>query len=136
MILCDTGPLVALIVKSDQDHARCVASAKAMTEASFLTTWPCVTEAFHLLSRGGGVPAQNELWSYLVDGIVQLHLPDAIEWIRLRELMIQYADAPMDLADASLVVAAERTSIRKIFTLDGHFRAYRIHGKEAFDIVP
>ena len=39
--------------------------------------------------------------------------------------MRQYHDAPMDLADASLVVAAERLNLRRIFTLDSHFRAYR-----------
>lgn len=46
------------------------------------------------------------------------------------ELMEQYADHPMDLADASLITAAEATQTRKIFTLDlNDFSSYRIrHG--------
>ncbi len=37
------------------------------------------------------------------------------------------ADHPMDLADASLVVAAETLATRKIFTIDRRdFAAYRI----------
>lgn len=54
----------------------------------------------------------------------------------MRELMRQYADSPMDLADASLVITAERLGLRKIFTLDGHFRAYRILGRDTFEVVP
>jgi uncharacterized protein len=33
-------------------------------------------------------------------------------------LIVQYADRPMDLADASLVVPAERLRQRRVFTLD------------------
>jgi predicted nucleic acid-binding protein len=54
----------------------------------------------------------------------------------MRALMRQYHDTPMDLADASLVSAAERFSLRRIFTVDRHFRAYRIDGTHAFDVLP
>jgi uncharacterized protein len=38
-----------------------------------------------------------------------------------------YADHPMDLADASLVAAAEALSTRKIFTIDrSDFETYRL----------
>ena len=90
----------------------------------------------HLLTRAAGFAGQTELWSFMVDGLVQLHLPDGQEWDRCRTLMIQYAAAPMDLADASLVVAAERMGIVRILTLDPHFRAYRMHGDKAFDVLP
>ena len=41
--------------------------------------------------------------------------------------MEQYADHPMDLADASLIVAAETLKTRKIFTVDRNdFTTYRI----------
>jgi len=47
----------------------------------------------------------------------------------------QYADAPMDLADASLVAVAERSRLRRLFTLDSHFHAYRIDGAASFEVV-
>lgn len=54
--------------------------------------------------------------------------------------MRQYADHPMDLADASLVVAAEVLDTNRIFTIDRKdFAAYRIrrgHGLDTFDVVP
>jgi len=41
--------------------------------------------------------------------------------------MVRYADHPMDLADASLVVLAEALKLRKIFTIDrDEFTSYRI----------
>ncbi len=43
------------------------------------------------------------------------------------ELMEQYGDHPMDLADASLITAAEVLGTRRIFTVDRRdFSAYRI----------
>lgn len=90
----------------------------------------------HLLGRAGGFPAQDALWALVAKDLVRLHLPDVEEWKRVRALMQQYADAPMDLGDASLVAAAERLGLRRVFTIDSGFRAYRPHGKGAFDVVP
>jgi hypothetical protein len=46
---------------------------------------------------------------------------------RAFELMEQYADHPMDLADASLLVAAETLPAYRIFTIDRQdFAAYRV----------
>ncbi len=41
--------------------------------------------------------------------------------------MEQYADHPMDLADASLIAAAEALATTRVFTIDRHdFQTYRI----------
>jgi predicted nucleic acid-binding protein len=42
----------------------------------------------------------------------------------------------MDLADASLVVAAEVLGIYSAMTLDSDFRVYRTRDGKAFDIFP
>ena len=49
---------------------------------------------------------------------------------RIAELTGKYADIPMDFADATLVVAAEKTGIREIISLDKDFDIYRLPGKE------
>lgn len=69
-------------------------------------------------------------------GWLSFYEPAAGEWERMRMLMRQYNDTPMDLADASLVAAAERLGVGQIFTVDRHFRAYRIAGKHAFEVIP
>jgi predicted nucleic acid-binding protein len=53
--------------------------------------------------------------------------------------MAEYSDTPMDLADASIVTAAERENLRKVFTVDRKgFSAYRIrrgHRHYEFEVV-
>jgi hypothetical protein len=56
--------------------------------------------------------------------------------LRSAELMQRYRDHPMDLADATLVALAEARDLRTIFTLDEHFRAYRLRTRRHLDVVP
>ncbi len=132
MILADASYIVAAISEDDQDHERCMALA-ARIQTPLLTTWPCVTEAMHLL---GIPPAQEKLRRQIEQGILILHPATQEDAVRACELMRVYADAPMDFADASLVVAAETFKITRIFTLDRHFYAYRIHQKTPFEVQP
>jgi predicted nucleic acid-binding protein len=55
----------------------------------------------------------------------------------MRELMREYRDLPMDLADAALVRTAEREKISRVFTIDRRdFEVYRPRGIRRFTIVP
>ena len=135
MTLCDTGPLVALLDVNDANHARCVAALPRLPQP-LLTTWPCLTEAMHFAHRAGGYPAQEALWRFVDRSVLALHTISDEERMRMQALMAQYQDAPMDLADASLVVAAETLSLRRVFTLDRHFYAYQIGGMQPFEVVP
>lgn len=135
-MLCDAGPLVAIIDEDDPHHATCVATLQSLRSYELLTTLACLTEAMHLLHRAGGWRVQDALWDYVIDGVIQLHAPAAGEWQRMRTLMRHYADTPMDLADASLVAAAETLRQRRVFTVDKHFYVYRQRMGEAFDVVP
>lgn len=54
----------------------------------------------------------------------------------MAELMKKYSDLPMDLADASLIVAAESTGERTIFSFDGHFRIFLLQDGSTMDVVP
>jgi len=136
LILCDAGPLVAVIDRNDAHHADCDAALDLVAGELLLTTWPCLAEAMYLLYRADGHQAQDRLWDMIDRGVLILHAPAHDEWQRMRDLMAQYASLPMDLADASLVAAAERTKVYRIFTLDRHFTIYRINGKDPFDIAP
>jgi hypothetical protein len=76
-------------------------------------------QAFWIVSSVAGIPAT--LWIVL-DPIerglqLQIHAGNAsVE--RAFELMEQYADQPMDLADASLVVAGGAMETQPVFTID------------------
>lgn len=136
MTLGDTGPFVALIDEDDPHHGKCVQALNSLPPDPLIMTWPCLTEAMYLLGRAGRYPAQKKLWSYFQTGLVTIHIGSEAELQRMQVLMEQYRDTPMDLADASLVAAAETLGVRRIFTLDRHFYAYRIEGMTPFEVVP
>jgi len=124
MVLVDTGPLVALFDPKDGEHDRCVTALRGIREPMH-TTVPVLTEAFHMLDPGS--QGASALRAFLSKGGVSLFWLDADRLRRAFELMDRYADHPMDLADASLIVAAESLRSRKVFTLDRRdFRAYRV----------
>ncbi|MGH9379794.1 MAG: type II toxin-antitoxin system VapC family toxin [Thermoanaerobaculia bacterium] len=124
MILADTGPLVALFDPRDGDH-QATKQVLATLRAPLITTMPVLTEAFHLLDPSGrGAAALREFVTARGLGVWFLDS----DWLsRAIELMDTYSDHPMDLADASLVVAAEAHRTTTVFTLDrGDFSTYRV----------
>ncbi len=55
----------------------------------------------------------------------------------LGRLIEQYANLPMDYADATLVVLAEEVATDWVFTTDHRdFGVYRLPGRRRFRIVP
>jgi len=135
MTLCDTGPLIALLDRKQARHTDCRRALPSLS-APLVTTWPCFAEAMYLLGRNLGYPAQDALWQYVADELLAIHRQSEQEGLRMRALMAAYRDAPMDLADASVVVAAETLGLRQVFTLDRHFYAYRLADGAAFEVVP
>jgi hypothetical protein len=137
MILIDTGPLVALFDPKDGQHQRCVTALRAVREP-IRTTVPVLTEAFHML--GPGTIGSDRLREFIVKRGLSMWWFDPITLSRAFELMDVYSVHPMDLADASLIVAAETLTTRKVFTIDRKdFAAYRVrrgHRHYAVDIIP
>jgi uncharacterized protein len=137
MILVDTGPLVALFDPKDDLHQRCVTALRAVREP-IRTTVAVLTEAFHML--GPGTIGSDRLREFVLKGGLSVWWFDAGTLSRAFELMDVYADHPMDLADASLIVAAETLATRKVFTVDRRdFAAYRVrrgHRHYAVETIP
>ncbi|NJL85982.1 MAG: hypothetical protein HC886_08365 [Leptolyngbyaceae cyanobacterium SM1_1_3] len=71
----------------------------------------------------------------LLDKLLIVYGVEELDYSRLLMLMEQYRDRPMDLADATLVLAAEKTGYRQILTLDSDFLFYRIGERDSFDVV-
>lgn len=136
MILVDTGPFVALFDPQDPEHERCKGILRRIRE-SLSTTVPVLTEAFHMLAPGSR--GADRLRDFVLRGGVAVWFMDDATVARAFELMEEYANLPMDLADASLITAAEALGARKIFTVDlRDFSVYRIrrgHGHHAVEIV-
>jgi len=133
--LTDAGPLIALIDAGEPDHGRCRATLGQL-ELPLLTTWSAFTEAIHLLGRSSGWLGQEALWKMVQRGALTLAELDLDLALRAASLMDRYSDHPMDLADATLIAVAEVRDLRAIFTLDEHFRAYRLGNRRYLHVVP
>jgi predicted nucleic acid-binding protein len=124
VILVDTGPLIALFDPRDGLHERCRRTLKSL-HAPLFTTVPVLTEAFHILSPES--QGSDRLRDFIALGGLSTWFFDRSTLERAFELMEQYGDHPMDLADASLIAAAETLRTRRIFTVDRRdFETYRI----------
>lgn len=124
MILVDTGPWVALFDPKDEHHSRCKETLSGIRE-SLSTTVPVLTEAFHILEPQS--VGSNRLRDFIAKRGASVWYFDRGSLVRAFELMETYADRPMDLADASLIVAAEELKTCKVFTIDrADFHTYRV----------
>jgi len=137
MILVDTGPLVALFDPRDGQHRLCQAALRELNVPLY-TTVPVLVETFHILTPNS--LGASRLRDFLRKRGLWVWFMGEPDMGRALDLMDRYVDHPMDLADASLVVAAEALDVRRIFTLDrGDFSTYRVSRGQyqvALEIVP
>jgi uncharacterized protein len=134
MILCDAGVMLCLVDRTQPKHD----SYKRMMvrlNKPLMTTWCCLAEAMYLAYRRGGWNVQQQLGQMLSDRILIIYEIQQESVARILELMQQYQDRPMDLADATLVLTAENTGHRKILTLDSDFLFYKISNRDVFDVL-
>jgi len=133
-VLVDTGPFVAVFDPSDRDHAACTAELGRLSRCRLVTTLAVLTEASHLLAFSPD--AQRSVIDFAGAGAVEVPEFGAADLVRASALMTKYEDLPMDFADATLVVLAERLETPWVFTLDRQdFSVYRL-GRRALRILP
>lgn len=132
LIIVDTGAWVGLANRRDQYHPACRGFFKRNREP-LITTCPVLVETTHLLFNRIGV-SMTLVWleTIMAQGVTIFELePTAYPDIARR--MRQYADLPMDLADASLLVLAEHLGHGRIVSTDERdFHAYRWKNRHPF----
>ena len=132
--LIDTGALLALVDRGDEWHAPCVV-AYDRCRLPLLTTEAVLKDVFHL-TRGDRREI-SAVWILLRSGAVQMAPISHQELPQIQSLMDDYADRPMDFADATLVYLAARETLSMILTVDrGDFETYRLPGRKKFTILP
>jgi predicted nucleic acid-binding protein len=128
--------MIALFDAEDRAHAHYTQLLTAGFDSWQLhTTWPCVTEASHLLS---GI-ARLEMLRWVGLGGVSLYPLDPQSLLDMTPWMQAYSEPPrsvMDLADASLYWLALDTDLTRIWTVDHRdFLRYRLPDGRAFELV-
>jgi len=129
-VLLDTGVLVALYDRADPLHAGATRWL-ARLEGQLHSVEPVLSEAsFFLPAR-----SRSALALLAAQGVIRLHHPDDAGLGRIAELLVKYADADPDWADACLVWLAEQLGVQRIATVDARdFGIYRIHGRKKFSL--
>ncbi len=136
MILLDTSGLLAALDESQRHHHECASLLGEATPPLLLSPF-VLAELDYLLMRHIGQRAQAALLEEIARGAYQLELFGAADIARAKEVVEQYGDLEIGLADASIVVLAQRHAVTEVLTLDQrHFRAMRIERRKRFKVLP
>jgi len=130
--ILDAGPLIALFDASDQNHKKVLNFFKSYI-GKLYTTWPVITEAMHFLNYNPLV--QSDFLQWLQLDYISIADQNKSNLEDIRSLILKYKNAPMDLADASLVLLSEQLGIQNIITLDSDYAVYRIKKRSFINLM-
>ena len=132
MIAIDTGYLLALLDADDQHHSAALQWQSSIAEG-WITTWPVATELCHLVASRLSLPMATACMQELTHGGIRLWDIPELQARQIPALMRRYANLPMDLADASLVLLASHLGHGRILTTDERdFGSYRWKDRKPF----
>jgi len=126
-VLIDAGPLIALFDSSDKHHRKIKSFLKS-NPFRYVSTIAVFTEVSHMLDFN--ISAQRDFYEWVMYKGVIISDINQNDLLRLIELTDKYSSLPMDFADATLVITAEKTGIRQVISIDRDFDIYRLPGKE------
>ena len=116
-VLIDSSFLFALINQQDAYHDACVWVARNNNfDKRLLVT--VIPETCYLLHKWLGHQVMRSFVDNLRDPIWMIEQVTQQDFVRVGEILKQYADARLDLVDATLVAVAERMNIDTVLTLD------------------
>lgn len=131
-ILLDTGPIVALLDRSERHHAICRETLESI-DGPLVTCEAVIAEACYLLRNVKG--AQNAILENVERGSFTVAFRLDASTKAVRTLMKRYAKLPMDLADGCLVAMADELGTGRILTLDSDFKVYRWGRSRTFELL-
>lgn len=135
MILLDTSGLLAAIDASQNWHAQAAASLAAAAPPRLLSSF-VLAELDYLLAAQVGEAARTGLLREVERGAYTLAPMSAGDVGIARVVIEQHADLGISLADASIVVLAQRHGLVDVLTLDQrHFRVLTNEGRP-FRVLP
>lgn len=136
MIVLDTGGLYAALDANEALHGRTVASLVTSTPPRVISPF-VLAELDYLIGSRVGHEAQMALIDEVARGAYQLELFSSEDVGHAKRIIERYADLRIGLADASVVVLANRHRTLDLLCMDErHFRALRGTGGRPFRLLP
>jgi predicted nucleic acid-binding protein len=136
LIIADTSGLLAYFNSREPAHEAVMAIIEAAADPLVVSPF-VLAELDYLVATRIGVEAEIALLDELASGAYDLAAFDAADLRTARDVVDRYRDQSIGVADASLVVLAERHSTRTVLTLDRrHFDVLRPLSGGRFQVVP
>jgi predicted nucleic acid-binding protein len=136
VIVADTSGLVALFNRAEPAHAAVAAAVRA-ARAPLVVSPFVVAEVDHLVATRVGAGAAVTVLRELAGGAYVLPALDDGDLRVAADVMERYQDQAIGVADASIVVLADRYATRRLLTLDRrHFEVVRTADGAAFELIP
>lgn len=136
MILLDTSGLLAAIDGSQRRHAECAGVLQASRGPRLLSPF-VLAELDYLVSTRVGAEAERLLLEEVSRGAYQLEPFTTADVDVARGVLRMFENLKLGLADASIVVLAQRHRARDVLTLDERrFRALRRIDGGRFRLLP
>jgi uncharacterized protein len=136
-VIVDTSALLAYFNAREPDH-EAVSGVIDTNDDGLLVVSPYVlAELDYLIAQRVGVDAELEVLRELSSGAWELAVVGVAELELATSIIEKYGDQKIGVADASIVVLADRYQTRTIVTLDRrHFDVLRPIGGGRFSIRP
>jgi uncharacterized protein len=136
VIVCDTGPLVAVLNENDADHQRCLDLLERHA-GPLLVPSPVLAEVCYFLETRVGPTAEARFLDSIADGEIELVELTRVDLARMAELVRRYADFPLGAVDAAVLAVTERLDVYEVATLDRrHFSAVRTRHLKPLRLLP
>jgi len=134
VILADTSGLLSLYNRRERTHSS-VAEAVTQELGPFVVSPYVVAELNYLVATRLGADAEQHVLAELASAAYVLASVDRDDLRACTELISRYAG--IGVADASILVLADRLGVDRVLTLDRrHFEAARTPAGRALAIVP
>jgi predicted nucleic acid-binding protein len=136
LLICDTSGLLAYFDASDANCARVTAVINE-DPGPFVVSPYVIAELDYLLATRRGVHAELAVLVELSGGAWELPSIEADDLRQICNLVDRYQDQDIGVADASLVILAQRYRTDRLLTLDHrHFHVIRTAQGKAFRLLP
>jgi hypothetical protein len=136
VILIDTSGLIAALDATEPNHAAAANALRTSGAPRILSPF-VLAELDYLLAKRVSVAVARSVTEQVAQGAYQLEpftIDDVAAAVRV---MDRFPKLDLGLADASIVVLAERHAVRDVLTLDQrHFRVLRAPRDRPFRLLP
>ena len=135
-MIVDTSALLAYFNAREPDH-EAVSGVIDINDELLVVSPYVLAELDYLIAKRVGVDAELEVLRELSSGAWELAVVGVAELELTTSIIEKYSDQDIGVADASMVVLADRYQTRTIVTLDRrHFDVLRPIGGGRFSIRP